>query len=932
MNTYHQPIVSRTRRVVPALLCIIGWMLCANAQARPSPASDHDMSARIAAATVPFVANHGQLDARVSFYAHTFAGAVFVTRDGALVLSLPEKRVANGQGVRHARGWSLVEVPEHASRLAPRGLAASATGVSIFEGRKRSLWKAHLSTYRSVRMGRPWPGVTYDVIAHGDNVERVFTVAAGARADRISMRLKGASSLRLEHGLLVAQTGNGAVSLSRPVAYQRVDGKRHPVQVAYAVDGESYGFRLGHHDRSLPVIIDPVVAATYLGGSYNDSASAIRIASNGDVYIGGSTSSADFPGTSGGAQPALAFGATNAFVAILSPDLGSVIQSTYLGGSQLEGDISIELGTDGRVYVVGNTDSTDFPDATGCGYPGGKGIFAAELDATLTHLVTAHCFGGSAYDTVRAVAIDASNDLYVGGDTTSTDFPVTPGAVQPTMASSGDGFVMELSPDLSSITHATYLGSSSGGTVYALLAPGGGALYVGGTSTNSGFPGPTTGASGGGYVALLQPDLSAVTQSNFTGAYSPRSLAMAMASAGDIYASGKYQDSVGGTFYDDAYVERLTADLLTSEETVAIGGSGTDDPGGLAVAPDGTVFVSGTTTSTDFPGVAGGQQSSNAGGKDGFVAHYSADLKTLLQATYLGGSDSDTVADLAVAGDGTLYVAGTTTSTDFPVTAAAQGVNGGTFDAFIARYRDGLGLPPAPVITGLKDAEITYESGVDEALDVQGSGPLTVTGTSSNQTLIPDANILNVSSCTSAGSCDITVNAAKGQSGQAVITLTVSDRYGQSSTASFKITVDPLKKPSVSGLSDATVQLGQTVSQDFSVDGTGALTVTVTSSDTGVLPKDQLLSGGHCDTTSHPYACTLKLAPDKSTGSTTITYTVTDNYGQSVKSSFVLTVESAVASTSGSSGGGGGGAFGVWDLIALSLLTMALARRRHERD
>lgn len=910
-------------RLMLALALAIAGTFSVNADAVPSRAGDRPSTMPAARLSVPFVANRGQLDPRVAFAARTFAGTAFVTRDGALVLALPDRQFSDRHGGPRARGWSLVEVPVDAAPLMPGGLEASTTGVSVFTGSDRSRWHAHLPAFRSVRMGQPWPGVTYDVAAHSNNVERIFTVAPGASAGRIRMRVRGASALNVRDGVLVARTGNGEVSLSRPVAYQDIAGRRRPVPVSYVVAHGSYGFKLGHHDPALPVVIDPLLQSTYLGGSGDDFASSIRVASNGNVYIAGHTASADFPGTSGGAQSSLALGATNAFVSILSADLGSILQSTYLGGSQQESDVAIALGSDGRVYVVGDTESTDFPGATGCGPVGtGKGIFAAELDSTLTHLVGSGCFGGSAYDLTYAVATDASNHVYVGGNTTSTDFPVTAGAAQ-TSAASGGGFVMELNADLGSIAHATYLGS---GTVRTLLVTAAGSVYAGGESASSGFPGPTAGSTNG-YVALLQADLSAVVRAEFTGSYVTR--ALAEGSSGGVYASGKHQDVVGGTIYDNAYVQHFSADLLTVGTPVDVGGSGTDDPGGLAVATDGTVFVSGTTTSTDFPAAGGGEQSSNAGGTDGFIAHYSAGLNTLLGATYLGGAGSDKVAGMAIAPDGTLYAAGTTTSTDFPATkGAAQGANGGTFDAFIAHLDVDLGPLLMPTIVGLQDARIDYEGGVRETFTVQGTGQLTVIGSSSNPALVPDAKILSLPSCTTAGSCDVWVNAAKGQSGQATVTLTLSDRYGQHTSASFTLTVDPLKQPSFSGLKDVTVNLGQTVTGSFTVDGTGALTVTGASSNPSVLAESDLLSGTHCDMSTKPAKCSLSLTPSGATGRTTVTYTASDNYGQSTDGQFVLTVQAASTSSGGGSSGGGGGALGPWMLAALTLLAGFAVRRR----
>ena len=124
---------------------------------------------------------------------------------------------------------------------------------------------------RAWGFGEVWPGVFLSLRAHGDNVEKLFTVRPGAEPSRIRMRIAGAKSLRVdEAGALVATTGLGEVTFTPPVAYQEQDGLRRAVMVAYRARGREYGFSLGSHDPALPVVIDPLLQATYLGGSGDD--------------------------------------------------------------------------------------------------------------------------------------------------------------------------------------------------------------------------------------------------------------------------------------------------------------------------------------------------------------------------------------------------------------------------------------------------------------------------------------------------------------------------------------------------------------------------------------------------------------------------------------------------------------------------------------
>jgi hypothetical protein len=218
-NTMHHPF--RTGLVAAAISAglLAGPIAQATTRApdtrvtgqRPTPAQQ----ARLGGLALPFIRNTGQVNKQVAFYAPTFAGTAFVTRTGALVLSLPGKpldRRSNPPGWMHplrrrGRGWVLTETPVSAAKLTPRGDGVSPTRVSVFQGNEAKTWRTNLKTFRAVRLGQPWPGIRYQIKAHGNTIERIFTVEPGAQAEAIRMRVQGAERLRLRDGRLVAETG-----------------------------------------------------------------------------------------------------------------------------------------------------------------------------------------------------------------------------------------------------------------------------------------------------------------------------------------------------------------------------------------------------------------------------------------------------------------------------------------------------------------------------------------------------------------------------------------------------------------------------------------------------------------------------------------------------------------------------------------------------
>ncbi|MEO8348290.1 MAG: hypothetical protein ABI610_05215, partial [Acidobacteriota bacterium] len=243
--------------------------------------------------------------------------------------------------------------------------------------------------------------------------------------------------------------------------------------------------------------------ATYLGGDSYDLAQGLAIhPTSGDVYVAGLTTSLNFPRTAGGAQPTHAIDTgLDAFAARLNSALTALVQATYLGGGRDDSALALAIHpTSWDVYVAGRTFSSDFPGTAGGAQPGGGGGstdgFLARLNPTLTALGQATYLGGSSSDFVYALAIHpTSGEVYAAGQTFSTNFPDTPGGAQAAIAGVQDAFVARLSPALTALAQATYLGGNGGDTATALtIHPTSGDVYVAGWTYATDFPGATGGA------------------------------------------------------------------------------------------------------------------------------------------------------------------------------------------------------------------------------------------------------------------------------------------------------------------------------------------------------------------------------------------------------------------------------------------------------
>ncbi|MBK7473637.1 MAG: hypothetical protein IPI73_26370 [Betaproteobacteria bacterium] len=442
------------------------------------PASLSGARQQLARVGVPFVPNAGQWDREAAFAAQTFAGTVFVTRDGWLVYSLPGRPVnavaadaaADGaNAAQHASqrerregartpGWTLTETfvgPDRQPLAAtPDGADPATARVSYFTGSDATQHARDLGTFDRIDLGEVFPGIRVHLRATGANVEKIFTVAPGQDPGRIRLRVGGATRLELGvGGELIAHTGNGPLAYTAPVAFQEDgQGRREPVGVRYELDagGDQYRFALAGYDPARPLVIDPLLQSTYLGGANDEQALAIAIHPvSGDVYVAGyTTTDSGFPGLTGGVQTVYGGPAPtpiqngDVFVARFSANLTSLVRSTYLGGAGGDGANALAIDpVSGDVVVAGWTHSADFPGVAGGAQPtftgaGGSSFdsgnaFVSRLSADLGTLVRSTYLGGTAsgggtagFETARALAIHpVSGDVYVAGWTAAADFP-----------------------------------------------------------------------------------------------------------------------------------------------------------------------------------------------------------------------------------------------------------------------------------------------------------------------------------------------------------------------------------------------------------------------------------------------------------------------------------------------------------------------------
>jgi len=707
---------------------------------------------RLASLALPWVPNGGQWNERAAFRAQSFAGSVWVTKDGALIHEFSGPRAAEcaaeesprtipfRKGTKNcprAPGWVLTErfVGGRVGEISGRDPEIGRVSYQVGAAERHA---ENLPSYGQLDLGEVYPGVRVELKANHSNVEKLYTVAPRQDPRVIRMAIEGAQSLAIgESGSLIARTLSGEIAFTAPIAFQENDkGERVAVKVAYelvtndigsssqgAPPVAEYAFSLGNYDRSRRLVIDPLLQSTYFGGDGDDVAFAIAIhPTSGEVYVAGYSTSTDLPGVVGGAQVQKST-REDAFVSRFNAVLTSRLQSTYWGGSFFDRATALAIHpATGEIYIAGYTNSDDLPGVAG-GSQVVKGSsndgFVARFNADLTsHLQTTY-LGGDNDDRVSALAIHpASGEAFVAGLTDSNDFPGVAGGAQATKGSSllNDAFVTRLNAALTNRLQSSYFGGTGREVANALaIHPISGDVYLAGHTLSSNLPGALGGAKptkgpleDDAFVARFNAALTNLVQSTYSGGsgYDEATALAIHPVSGEIFiagytnssdlpgSAGGAQPASGGGSYD-TFITRFNATLTSQFQSTYFGGSFSQFPYALAIHPSsGDVYLSGETRSLDLPGAAGGIQENRrgAGSSDAFVARFSVALTNLMQSTYLGGAGSESANALAIdSASGNLYVAGGTFANDWPgAVGGAQASKAGFTDAFISRLTPDL--------------------------------------------------------------------------------------------------------------------------------------------------------------------------------------------------------------------------------------------------
>ncbi len=692
-----------------------------------------------------FIANKGQVNKEVLFYAKTTSYTLWVTRNGLVFDRVGD---LNSDPDRRARDVSTLDFVKK-DENEPNVLVEQAEyRVNYLKGDKDQ-WKKNIPTSKEVIFKDLYENIDLRIYGFEKGIEYDWIIRPGSRPDDISFRYENVKDTRIDkQGDLIIKTTLGQMIHKRPVSYQMKSGRKMPVSVEFKkIANNTYTFEVAEYDRHSDLVVDPVILAysTYLGGSVNpcsscygdDNAYGIAVDSSGCAYVVGSTGSMDFPLVNA-FDSELGYWYSEddeediyddeVFITKFSSTGDTLVYSTYLGGSKTDRGYDIAVDGSGCAYVTGETESDDFPTTTGAydeSYNGGYDTFVAKLSSSGDSLLYSTYLGGSdAADIGFSIGIDGSGNAYVAGATSSTDFPATTNAYDTTSSSwysSGEGwyrnddaFVTKLNATGTSLLYSTYMGSGYGETTgdwnergSRIAVDSSGNAYVTGFTTSTDFPTKNAydASFNGGYDAILfkintaASGSASLVYSTFLG--DPIDTdgydfghGIAVDSSGNVYVSGKtdganfptttgaFQTTYAGN--GDFFVTKFSSSGDSLIYSTYIGGSIQDTNRGLGIDGSGCAYVAGFGDSNDFPTVEAYDTSFN-GTDDIYVVKLSASGEDLLFSTYIGGTLQDSGGYLAVDSSNNVYVTGRTVSTDFPTQNAYDSSYDGNGDAFVVK-------------------------------------------------------------------------------------------------------------------------------------------------------------------------------------------------------------------------------------------------------
>jgi len=607
---------------------------------------------------VAFEPNRGQADKEFEFVAKGLGYAVGLTGTGARITLASTPMTSLNTVSLNLVGARHGNAGQPADKL--KSVSSYLLGHTSISG---------LPTFAKVRYAKVWPGVDVLYYGTGQQLESDFVVAPHADPKAIRMRFDGAQSMRKSpEGDLILKSGTAEVIEAKPAAYQLKGSERMRVSAAYRIGAKGIvTIEIGDYDHSKELVIDPITRYLYNESNFNPFYGAVSAAS-------------------------VANSGPNSLVVGWTPPAAACQTCT--------------------------------PHVT---------AFISEFDATGDLIYTQDIAAADGDIYGLGAAADAIGNVYVTGYTSSAiGFPLT-NAFQAASGGGQDAFLIKVTPNLQQELYGTYLGGS-GNDQGSTIAVNGSIAYVVGVAGSTNFPVASPPAGQNGFVYALDTSKSGGASKVYGiavgGSGTDAALAVASDSSSNVYVGGtttslssSFVPTIGASSYLSTKTTNNNDGFLIKLNSSGTLTWGTFFPGGPvnAVAISGSQAVIAGETTGSIMTTSTGYQISNQGSNDAFVAKLDtaqSGTGALLYSTYLGGAGVDAATGVAIGSDKNIYVAGTTSSSNFPTAGTPRPVQATYVGGSLGE--DGFFTILNPSLTGTSG--LLYSTFVGNAGNVQATG------------------------------------------------------------------------------------------------------------------------------------------------------------------------------------------------------------------
>ncbi len=642
----------------------------------------------LSAQTIWFEPNRGQVNSSVQFVARTAGGYAYFGHNQMSVRDVHIELVG-------------------ARSTAPADLEEPTGGItSYFIGRTEKDWHTGIPQYRRIRYKNIYAGINLVYYAKDQDVEYDFILKPGADPNQIKLAYNKPVRLDSNGDLLIA-----GLRQKRPKVYQ----EQREIACNYLVRDGIIQLAIADYDHSQPLTVDPVLEfSTYLGGVSAEGGYALAFDSQGSVYLAGASQAPAQPDLNPFQQTTALINSPVVFK--MTPDGRRILYYAYVGNGGWDQAFGMRVDADGSAVITGNTRNASFPlkNAFQSQYKSAYGMaFITKLSPDGKSLIYSSYVGGSYAEEGKGLVLDTQGNAIIAGTTHSNDFPVKL-AFQKSYSGSGDCYAAKITPR-GDLLWSTYVGGSGSDTCLGIAADQQGYVFIAGGSNSLDFPlksaMQTTMTPRTSYstpiLVKLSPDGSMFAATFLGGPVAGFATSVALDSFGNVYVAGgvdpalttknAFQPRSGSS--GSGFLLEIDKALQNVSFSTYFGGSVNDSINRLAVDQFGSIYVTGYTSSTDFP-MKGSFQQFIGGGVcqcDVFVAKFAPGAQSLIYSTLLGGHNGEEPGGLAVDSFGNAYVTGWTLSDNFPTKNAFQATYGGGGDMFFAKISDNTPLAPSPL-------------------------------------------------------------------------------------------------------------------------------------------------------------------------------------------------------------------------------------------